>query len=200
MRSRTALTQLGKLVAVDLARGEVSDGVRSVGEALASSPSSLIEIIELIAAESRKKRRNEDLVNAFAFMLGEALVVLRYGVERGHKDAIESVAAIRSLVQGLARDGRLDPVTLLLVLRQFTGAKLELGTELQAAMASTVESHAASVSADAAGIDGLLKELSRDYGGDVFALQAGLSEQAAPFPEERRAMMAAVMLAACGFR
>ena len=196
MNPRTALAQLGKMVAMDMTRGQISDGLSSVGEALASSPGAVLEITDLLAAEARKKRPNEPLVNAFAFMLGEALTILRYGVERGHADAIEDVEAVRSLVQALARDGKLDPGTLLLVLRQFVGAKLELGDNLQLAMASIVEQQLRFGSFCASGIDEMLEQMSRQCGGDIFALQAEMSEQASAFPDEQRAFMAAAMLGA----
>jgi hypothetical protein len=196
MTPRAALTQLGKLIAMNMESGAAGEGLRSVGDALAASPGSVGEIVNLIAAESRKKRPNAKLVHAFAFMLGEALVVLRYGVERGHKQAIEEVAAIRTLVQGLADGGKLDTHALLLVLRQFAGAKLELGEALQAAMAGATERHAGTIPVDAGRFEGLMKELSRSCRGDIFAFQAEMSEQAAAFPDEGRAMMAGAMLAA----
>ena len=196
MRPRTALAQLGKVVATAIARGEMDEGLRTVGDALAASPGSVGEIVELIAAESRKKRPNAKLIAAFAFILGEALTVLRYGVERGHKDAIEEMAAIRSLVQGLAEDGKLDSSALLLVLRQITSAKLELGDGLQAATAGVMERHPETDALDPAGLDRLLAEMSHHCGGDVFALQAEMSEQAAAVPDEGRAIMAAAMLGA----
>jgi hypothetical protein len=196
MTPRAALIQLGKVIAMDMASGAASQGLRSIGDALAASRGSVGEIVNLIAVESGKKRPNVKLIHAFAFMLGEALVVLRYGVERGHKEAVEEVAAIRSLVQGLASDGKLDSNTLLLVLRQFAGAKLEPGEDLQAAIAGATERHAGTVSVDAAQLDGLLEELSRHCRGDIFAFQTEISELAAAFPDEGRAMMAAAMLAA----
>lgn len=196
MKPRTGLAQLGKIVAMDMASGRVSDGLRSVGEALAASPGAVSEIIDLAAAESRKKRPDASLINAFAFMLGEALQILRYGVDRGRADAIDEVAAIRSVVQALARDGKVDPGTLLLIMRQFAGAKLELGDDLQAAMAGMLARHTGSALADSAGIDGMLEQLSRECDGDVFALQAEMSEQASAFPDKDRAHLAAAMLGA----
>jgi hypothetical protein len=103
---------------------------------------------------------------------------------------------LRSLVQVMARDGKLDPATLLLVLRQFVSAKLELGDDLQAAMAGTLDQHAGTVVVDTAWIDGLLEQMSRQCGGDVFALQAEMSEQSSAFPDEHRSFMAATMFAA----
>jgi len=42
----------------------------------------------------------------------------------------------------------------------------------------------------------MLEQLSRQCGGDIFALQAEMSEQASAFPDEQRAFMAAAMLGA----
>jgi hypothetical protein len=196
MKPRTALVQLGKMVALDMTHGQISHGLSSVGEALARSPGSVLEIVDLLAAESRKKRPNEPLVNAFAFMLGEALQILRYGVERGHLDAIEDVEAVRSQVQGLARGRKVNPETLLLVLRQFVGAKLELGDDLQVAMAETLEHHVGKSSEDPAGIDEMLEQMFRQVGGDIFDLQVAMSEQASAFPDGDRAFVVAAMIGA----
>jgi hypothetical protein len=196
MTLRSPLVQLGKIIAQELAGGSPGDGLSAVGDALAATPGAAGEIVGLIAAEARKKRPNGQLINAFALMLGEALVVLRYGVERDRRGAVEEVAAVRSLVQELAAGGKLEADALLLVLRQFAGAKLEVGEALQAAMAEAMEGHAGAVPVDPAGLDRLLDELFRQCGGDIFALQTEMSEQAAALPDEGRAMMAAAMLAA----
>jgi hypothetical protein len=196
MLPRTTLIQLGKLVAQDLAAERpVSDGLAEVGNALAAHPQSIIELLDLIAKESGKKKANDVLIQAFAFMIGQALDMLRFAVERNFPEAIEAVAATRVKVLALARDGKLDPGTLLLMLRQFVIAKLDLGEQLQAVMATLTE-HQSVASPGKTDIDRFLADLAKEHDGDVFAFQAHLAEDASAFPENHRAGIAAAVLAA----
>ena len=197
MLSRTDLIQLGKLVAKDRAAdGPASGGLAEVGNALAAHPDTVIELFELIAKESTKRKPNDALVDAFAYMIGEAMDTLRFAAERNFPEAIEAVAAARAKVLSLAGDGKLEPGTLLLMLRQFVSAKLDLGEELQAVMANLTEHRSAAAPPGKADIDRFLADLAQEHDGDIFAFQARLAEDAAAFPESRRAAMAAAVLAA----
>jgi len=196
MLPRTALTQLGKLVAKSIAGGaSITGGMAEVGNALASHPDSVLELFDLIAKESRKKKPNEVLIEAFAFMIGQALDTLRFAVERNFPEAIDAVASARMKVLALARDGKLEPGTLLLMLRQFVTAKLDLGDELQAVMAALTE-HQSVASPGNVDIDRFMVDLAAEHDGDVFAFQAHLAEGASAFPESRRAGIAVAVLAA----
>jgi hypothetical protein len=197
MLPRTALIQLGKLVAKDLAvDGPVSGGLAEVGNALAAHPQAIIELLDLVAKESRKRKPNDVLVEAFAFMIGQALDTLRFAVERNYVEAIEAVAATRARVLALARDGKLKPDTLLLMLRQFVVAKLDLGEELQAVMANPTEHRSVAASPGKGDVDRFLADLAEEHDGDPFGFQARLAEDASAFPESRRAGIAAAVLAA----
>jgi len=165
-----------------------------VGNALAAHPQSILELLDLTAKESGKKKANDVLIEAFAFMIGQALDTLRFAVERNFPEAIETVAATRAKVLALARDGKLEPGTLLLMLRQFVTAKLDLGEELQAVMATLTE-HQSVASPGKTDIDRFLADLAEKHNGDVFAFQAHLAEDASAFPESRRAGIAAAVLA-----
>src|SRR5260221_9031887 len=107
MLPRTALIQLGKLVAKDIAGdGPGSDGLPDVGDALAAHPEAILELLDLIAKESRKQKANDALIEAFAFMVGQALEVLRFTVERNFPEAVGVVAAARGKVLSLALGGK----------------------------------------------------------------------------------------------
>jgi hypothetical protein len=56
MARQSATLQLGKVIAKDMARGSFSPRMQDLGEALVSHPDSAVEIVELLFAESRKKR------------------------------------------------------------------------------------------------------------------------------------------------
>src|SRR6201996_1047036 len=161
MLSRTDLIQLGKLVAKDRAAdGPARGGLAEVGNALAAHPDTVIELFELIAKESTKRKPNDALVDAFAYMIGEAMDTLRFSAERNFPEAIEAVAAARAKVLSLAGDGKLEPGTLLLMLRQFVSAKLDLGEELQAVMANLTEHRSAAAPPGKADIDRFLADLA----------------------------------------
>ncbi len=196
MMPRTALTQLAKLVANDMTKGHVSGGLQGVGEALAAAPAAVIDVLDLLAKEARKKKSDHALVEAFGFMVGQALEILRYGVERNSAEAVEAVAAVRSRVLSLAHEGKLDPGTLLLILRQFASARLDLDADLQEVMASLMEHESAPVLPSKADIDNTLADMAKACGGDTFALQAQLAEQTSTFPETHRAGIVAALLGA----
>ena len=197
MLPRTALIQLGKLVAKDIAAdGPVGDGLAEVGNALAAHPDTVIELFDLVAKENAKRKPNDTLVEAFAYMIGRALDTLRFAVERNFPEAIEAVAAARAKVLSLARNGKLEPGTLLLMLRQFVIAKLDLGEELQSVMVTLTEGQPVAAAPGKEDVDRFLADLAEEYDGDVFAFQAHLAEDASAFPESSRAGIAAAVLAA----
>jgi hypothetical protein len=197
MLPRTALIQLGKLLARDLNEtGSVNDSLRDVGHALAAHPPSMLELLDLIATESRKKKPNPALVTAFTFMAGQGLEELRYGVERNLVASIEGVAAVRAKVLSLAQGGKLEADALYPVLRQFVIAKLDLGDELQAVMAASIDHGPVPVMPGKADIDHFLRDMARQHDGDIFALQAQLAENIGVFPEDQRGGIVALALAA----
>ncbi|MEI9985292.1 MAG: hypothetical protein WDN69_20110 [Aliidongia sp.] len=183
------------MVAELIAAGGVRN-LAGMGDALAETPGAVTSLIELIGAEARKKRPNNDLANAFGFMLSQALDVLRFGIERGYSNSIEVVAEARTRVAALANAGEIDPGTTMLILRIFAGAKLDPGEELQALMGAAMERAPSPVSAGKTDTDRMLAGMVKDCGGDIFAFHALLAEQAAAFPEKGRAGIAAALLEA----
>jgi hypothetical protein len=197
MMPQAALIQLGKVVAKSLASGHVSNnGDSSVGEALVAYPDAVPDVLDLMARESRKKKPNHALIGAFGFMVGTALETLRFRVERSYPEAVGAVEAARARVLSLAQEGRLDPGTLLLMLRQFVSAKLDLGDDLQLVMASLMDHETVRVLPGKADIDRTLAEMAEECGGDIFALHAELAEQVSTFPETHRVGIVAALLGA----
>lgn len=195
MIPRTALVQLGKLVAQDLAHGSVSDALYSVGNTLATDPRALLTLLDLTAKEGTKKKPDDHLITAYALLLGQGLEVLRYGVERAHPQAIDSVTAISARMRSLAQTGGVEPGIIVLLLRQFVSAHLELDAGLMTIMTEMMEQQPPP--SDSPGdIDDFLADLAAHCDGDIFALYGQLAEQAATFPETHRAGMAAALLGA----
>lgn len=195
MIPRTALIQLGKLVAQDLAHGTVNDSLPTVGEALASDPKAMLTLLDLVAKEGARKKPDDQLVSAYGMLFGQGLEVLRYGIERARPEAAASVAAVTARVRALAAEGKLNSGTLLLVLQQFVSARLDLDPDLQALMGEMME-QAPPPEMSPGAIDNFLADLVRHFDGDAFAIHGQLAEQAAAVPDTHRAGMAMALLGA----
>lgn len=195
MTARTALIQIARLIAIDMARGHVGDGLMRVGERLATSPDDVIQVLNLMAKESRKKKPNQGLIEAFGWMTGQTLESLRYGIDRNRPEAAQAVNAVRDWVRNAAASGELDANTLLLILRQFTTAKLEMGDALHDVMASYIEREPISVLPNKDDLDAMLAAMAEACGGNVFALQAELAEQTSALPDSHRGGIVAALLA-----
>ncbi|MHB8530164.1 MAG: hypothetical protein ACYC8V_11725 [Caulobacteraceae bacterium] len=188
-----ALSQLGRVIADNPEAGRDAR-LRGLVHELARDPATLVRLVDLIAKEARKKRPDDALMEAFGFLLGEGLEVVRYGVERRSAQEVATAAAVRSHIAALARKGGLAPAPVLLVLRRFAAAKLDLGEDLTALMAEVAAAPAPDAGAE--DLDHLFRGLAATFGGDAFAIHAELAEQAAAFPDGQRAGMAAAVLAA----
>ncbi|MTJ83809.1 MAG: hypothetical protein F8N37_22715 [Telmatospirillum sp.] len=194
MIPKSALPQLGKQIARTLSGGAPASGLEDVGAILAADPDAAVDVIDLLTAESRKKKPNSTLIEAYGIMLGRTLEVWRYGVERRHAAAEASVQRVRDRVRALAADGTLASAPLMLVLRQFGTARLEPGADLQKAMSEAVEMEVAEAGVTALDIGDALMEMADAFDGDMFGFQAHLAEQSAAFPESQRAGFAAALM------
>lgn len=194
---RAALLELGASVAEEMRAGQGGQRTGSVGEALAAMPDATLEIVGLIGREARRRRPDQHLVAALAYMVGQALEGLRYGVERDDPEAAAMLEAVRRRLVAEARSDRADPAVLTLLARQFAIARLDVGDELRDAMGGILAEEAeAAAEAGDAGLDmeRHLADLGRELGDDPFAIHAELSETASPFPIEHRLAMASFML------
>ena len=94
----SATLRLGKVIAKDMARGSFSPSMQDLGEALVSHPNSAVEIVELLFAESRKKRQNQALVSALSSMLSRALESARWRKENQSLGANDLIDRVRNSV------------------------------------------------------------------------------------------------------
>lgn len=196
MTPRAALTQLGKMIAADMVRHGGSGNAHEAGQTVASLPGSSLLLLDLIISETGKKRPKDAVVSAYILMLGAVLEQRRYQIERHHAEADQEVAELRRHILAAGRAGRLQPGILTLVLRQILAAKLELGAEVQAMMASLAESGIRETPSPsgAESPSPYLSEMLAAFDGDIFPFFEELAENAATFPPEKRMGMAGVLL------
>ena len=195
MTRYTGLTNLAKVVARELGSGNTA-GVASLGDALASLPNGPQLLLDLIVKESAKKRSNDRLVSAYLFMLGQLLETLRYAIERNFADAAAEVDGLRIRLLTDQRLRDVEPGLLMLVLRQFVSAKLDLGEALQAMMGASMADMEPTALPNASNIASFLDELLQSVDGDIFAFYADFAENTATFPDDHRAGVATTLLSA----
>ncbi len=196
MTDRATLVRLGKLVATDIAAGEPGANSWAASQFLELHPGSVLDLIEMLSDEGRKKRPSDKLISAYAYMIGRALEFARYAVEAGRAQATELADAVRRRVLDLGTSGQVEPALLMMILREFSAAKLDPGAELRGLMASLME-QVATDKGGGGGIEDLgsyIDELAKAVGGDPFALQAQMHEMAGSFPEDQRAVIGAWLL------
>ncbi len=195
---RAALLELGAAVAQEMRAGQGGENAGAVGDALAAMPQATLEIVGLIGREARRRRPDPHLVAALAYICGQALEVLRYGVERQDPGATATLEAVRDRLVAEAKSDRADAAVLMLVTKQFAIAKLDIGEELRGAMGDILEEQADEAAAEGPGdldMDRHLSELARELGDDAFAIHLELAETASAFPVDHRLAMASFMLA-----
>lgn len=187
------LRELARLVAEAIAYDGL-DEMQGLGAALAETPGTVLILLDQMVAETRKKRPDDQLIQAFEFLLAEALAGLRRGVEDGHPKAVAEVATIQERVAALIGPDTLGGDTAMQILRQFTSARLDPGSAIRSAVAERHEREVAALPEDGPDLNDLLAEMSEQIGDDIFAFQAEIVEQASLFPEGGRAALAAALL------
>lgn len=195
---RAALLELGAAVAEEMRAGQGGASAGAVGEVLATLPQASLEIVGLIGREARRRRPDPHLVAALAFICGQALEMLRFGVERSDPAAAAMLDSVRGRLVAEARSVRADPAVLMLLTKQFAVAKLDIGDELRDAMGDILDEQAEEAAELGAGdldMESHLVALSRELGDDAFAIHLELSETAGAFPVDHRLAMASFMLA-----
>ncbi len=194
---RAALLELGAAVAAEMKVGQGGDGTRTVVDILAMMPQAALEVMALVEKEARKKRPDAYLVAALAYMAGQALELLRYGIERADPAAEALLGEVRRHLVAHARSDRADPTVLMLLAKQFAAAKLDIGETLRDAMGRMIAEEAEQVDYAEGGdldMERHLAELGEDLGDDPFAIHTELAETASSFPTEHRLAMAGFML------
>ncbi|WP_129217296.1 hypothetical protein [Lichenibacterium ramalinae] len=195
---RAALLELGAAVAEEMRAGQGGASASAVGDVLATLPQASLEIVGLIGREARRRRPDPHLVAALAFICGQALEMLRFGMERSDPAAAAMLDSVRGRLVAEARSDRADPAVLMLVTKQFAMAKLDIGDELRGAMGDILDEQADEAAEQGAGdldMENHLVELARELGDDAFAIHLELAETASSFPVDHRLAMASFMLA-----
>ena len=195
MTPRTAITQIAKMIGQELEAGAgPSEGALAAGPMLAEAGATT-ELVDRLLAEARRKRPNNRMIEAYAFMLEAALGTLRVQANGGNVEADQAIAEVRrGLDYTLAKDGIALEV-LMLVARAFARAELDPGRALQEAMMSAVEAQSASMPAALRPQDiaDHFAELAAALDNDPFAIYTELATTAAAFPAEHHAAMAAAL-------
>jgi hypothetical protein len=187
------LRELAQLAAEAIAYDGL-DEIQGLGSALAEAPGTALVLLDQMVAEARKKRPDDQLIEGFEFLLGEALAALRRGVETGHPQAVAEVAAVQERVAVLIAPDALDNETAMLILSQFTEARLDPGSAIRNAVAERHEREVAASPEDGPDINDLMAEIAEQLGDNIFALQAQIVEQASLFPEAGRGALAGALL------
>jgi hypothetical protein len=197
------------MVAADLASGGPAEASYAAAQMMDEAPEASLELLELLFEQASEARRaekgrrrpqkkdaqkpaaDERLMEAYAYLLVNALEVLRYGVELGKADALELLDRLRERVLEASRDKNVEPHVLMMILSQFVTAKLDLGEQLRAAMQYALESDAPEAN-EAAGLEeiaGHLAKVAEELEGDPYAIHGCLAETAGTMPDDVRAML-----------
>jgi hypothetical protein len=195
MMPRTTIAQIAKVIGQELESGAgPSEGALAAGLILAEAGATT-ELIGRLFAEARRKRPNNRMIDAYAFMLEAALGTLRVQANGGDVGADHAIAEVRRrLDYALAKDG-IAPEVLILVARAFARAELDPGRALQEAMMSAMEAQSASMPAAPRPRDiaDHFAELAAALDNNPFAIYAELATTAAAFPAEHHAAMAGAL-------
>ena len=196
MTDRTTLARLGKLVAVDVATGQPGANSWTASQVLEAHPAAVLDLIEMLVTEGRKARPDQQLVAAYVYMIGQALEFIRMDLENGQASARELADAVRRALLQAGTSGRVEPTLLMMILMQFSNAKLDPGAELQRLMADLFEQIGLEQGTGRSGgdFDAYLKGLVEEVGGDPFALHAQMLEMAGALPADHRTTMGISLL------
>jgi len=189
MARSNPLTMLARHVAADMASGGPGEGVAMAMTVLERIPDAAEQLLALIVAESRRKRPDEDMIEALAMMLGQALETLRFAIENVQSGAAARLDALRVTLITLVESDTVDPNILLLLVRQFTIAGLDPGDALRDLLAARV----GGLSDLEDGIDGdplePLAEMATQVE-DEFTLFALIHEMSGALPDGHRTLLA----------
>src|SRR5260370_39183625 len=183
---RTAIAQIAKLIGQELESGAgPSEQARATGPMLAEAGATT-EIVERLFAEAQRKRSNDRMIQAYAFILEGALGTLRLQANGGDVSAENEVGEVRSRVDHALGQGDFAPELLMLLARAFARAELDPGRSLQEAMVSTMEAQSRLRPTASSGeeISDHFSELAAALDNDPFAIYAELASTAAAFPAE----------------
>lgn len=191
MLPRTAITHFAKLIGRELDSGAgLSEEALAAGPILAEAGATT-EIVGGLLVEARRKRPDNSMVSAYAFILEGALETLRLQASGGEGRADDAIAEVRNRLDRALLRGGVAPEVLMLIARAFARAELDPGPALQEAMMTAAEAQCLSMPAlSADDISAHFAELAAAFNNDPFEIYAELATAAAAFPTEHHATMA----------
>ena len=198
MTPRAAIQQLGRLVRDDIRSGELSSGANQVGEALAAQPDLLMMLVDVAAAETRKKRPDEHIFQAYAFMLGQALEQLRRRSESGQSFAGLVIDDVKTRVAARVGEGKLSSASAMILAAAIAQAGLDVGAAIREALNTPFDA-AGLQDPDAAppDIDAMLTGLVAACENDLFLIHSEVANMiAAMGPEPQLMFIGALAMSA----
>src|ERR1700719_4418554 len=192
---RTAIAQIAKLIGQELESGaEPSEQALATGPTLAEAGATT-EIVERLFAEAQRKRPNDRMIQAYAFILEGALETWRLHANGGDVSAEHEIGEVHNRVDHALGQGDFAPEVLMLLARAFARAELDPGRPLQEAMVSAMESRSdlSPAASSAEEISDHFAELAAALDNDPFAIYAELASTTAAFPAEHQAFMAGAL-------
>ena len=207
MGHQVTLAQMATALATELSTGKPGQNTRAVSAFLHNRPEAALDLIEMAAAESRKKRPSMKRISAYRTMVGEALRSARMAMEAGQREPADLIDSCRTLLMTLGQSGRITGFALIGVAAEFTNARIDPGAALRAVIDTVMRAEAEARPIDALGSDttgaaataellDLLEQGTRQLGDDPFVVQSELQEQFGALPDEARAGMATMLLEA----
>ncbi len=187
MSPRTMLTAIAKELSAELAQGAVG-GSEQAAALMEGQPDLTIELPELIAAEIDKKRPNRALVEAFLFLLGHGLLVLRFQQEQSRPDAARILEQLDQKLVHLSQTGKMSAPLLLTILNVYADAQLPPSDTLRMLLEQLAS--AGAFGADEGELADSDAILVQEAGNDPFLLHDELAKSGQAFSDERRALMA----------
>jgi hypothetical protein len=195
MTRQSATLQLGKIIAKDMARGSFSPSMQDLGEALVSHPDSAVEIVELLFAESRKKRQNQALVSAFSFMLSRALESARWRKENQSLGANDLIDRVRNSVLKAAQQEGGSSEALFMVAHCFAAAKVDIGDEARhlLELAASCKPEPMMPGTAVAEFETMAGKLAKELDHDPFLIHAQINEILDSLPLGQRIQMISIV-------
>jgi hypothetical protein len=191
MSFREDLRMLGNLVAGELDEEEPGFACEAGRRLVAEQPAALLELVDLVAAEGRKKQPREELLTGWLYLFAEGLTLLRYAVDQRSDPAIELVDRVRGKLLRLGAAKKTPSELLMLMVRAFAAARLDPGAELREMMGSLSGHLAAQAGeeADPANLGAAVEALIEQVGDDAFAIHDQIREIVDVLPSDHRQAM-----------
>ncbi len=191
-----ALKELAQAVSGEIASGQLGEISRLAFGIVGGAPRLTLQMVDFAVAEIKKRKPDDDLLEAYMVLLGSALEVLRLDIESGNPKASAILASLKEKLIDLARQGAIDPRLFLMLTRQFSVAKLDMGKTLKALLGETIGAIELGGDTDGdamADLEDQFAGLAHACDDDSFALAGEFMQTASAMPDEHKITMARAM-------